>query len=231
MFRHFQLTILFACLCLTAFGAVYTAHAQEPMRIDVRFVPGTTRASYEHEIQGYDSKEYLFRASQGQRLFVEFRTDNPSSYFNVWAPDADTAMFIGSTSGNSFEGTLSQTGQYRIQVYLMRNAARRNERALYSLDIEIPGADAQSTQQDPDYADGLSGGPDYWEVHNVPADDTLNVRSGPGTGHPVVGELANGDRVRNMGCRMVGQSRWCQIEAGEEQTFTGWVNGRYLREG
>lgn len=74
------------------------------------------------------------------------------------------------------------------------------------------------------------GGPDFWEVTGVPAGDVLNVRSAAGTGGEIVGALANGDRVRNLGCRMVGESRWCQIEAGTEMPFRGWVNGRYLRE-
>lgn len=81
-----------------------------------------------------------------------------------------------------------------------------------------------------DYADGLAGGPDYWAVANVPADDTLNVREGPGTGKDVIGALANGDVVRNLGCRKVGASRWCRIKALQEQRFSGWVNGRFLIE-
>ena len=35
-----------------------------------------------------------------------------------------------------------------------------------------------------DYADGMAGGPDFWEVTNVPARDTLNVRAGAGTENP-----------------------------------------------
>jgi hypothetical protein len=46
-------------------------------------------------------------------------------------------MFIGSTSGGRFEGTLPADGTYTIQVYLMRNAARRGESATYKLDIGI----------------------------------------------------------------------------------------------
>ncbi|MEZ5936041.1 MAG: SH3 domain-containing protein [Alphaproteobacteria bacterium] len=89
----------------------------------------------------------------------------------------------------------------------------------------------ESMAQAPDFADGLSGGPDYWEVTDVPAGDILNVRAGPGTANEIIGALANGDIVANRGCAMVGRSRWCQIETGAEMTFTGWVSGRYLREG
>ncbi|MGD2138124.1 MAG: hypothetical protein PVF08_07700 [Gammaproteobacteria bacterium] len=35
---------------------------------------------------------------------------------------------------------------------------------------------AEEPDNPPDYADGLSGGPDYWDVTGVPEDDVLNVR-------------------------------------------------------
>lgn len=89
---------------------------------------------------------------------------------------------------------------------------------------------AEETTPAGDYADGLSGGPDYWEVSNLASGDTLKVRKAPGPSQPIVGELGRGDRVRNLGCRMQGSSRWCQVEAGAEQSFRGWVNGHYLRE-
>jgi uncharacterized protein YraI len=82
----------------------------------------------------------------------------------------------------------------------------------------------------PDFADGLSGGPDWWQVANLTAGDTLNVRSGPGTRNPVVGQLANGDRVRNRGCRMNGRTRWCKVELSGDSSFGGWVAGRFLKE-
>lgn len=37
-------------------------------------------------------------------------------------------------------------------------------------------------------------------VTGVLSNDVLNVRSGLGTGNPVVGALANGDSVRLLGC-------------------------------
>lgn len=46
-------------------------------------------------------------------------------------------MFIGSQQGNHFEGTLPADGEYTVQVYLMRNAARQNEKANYTLEIGI----------------------------------------------------------------------------------------------
>jgi len=73
-------------------------------------------------------------------MVVDFKTGNPSAYFNVTAPGADSAMFIGSTSGNRFDDELPADGVYTIRVYLMRNAARRNETAQYTLKVSIAGA-------------------------------------------------------------------------------------------
>ena len=78
---------------------------------------------------------------------------------------------------------------------------------------------------------GVSGGPDYWRVARLTPGDTLNVRAAPGAGSRKIGELANGERVRNLGCHMVGSSKWCRIEVGTDMRFIGWVNGRYLVEG
>jgi hypothetical protein len=49
------------------------------------------------------------------------------------------AIFVGSTSGNRFEAELPADGEYTIRVYLMRNAARRNETANYTLEVGISG--------------------------------------------------------------------------------------------
>ncbi|WP_127595401.1 SH3 domain-containing protein [Nitratireductor alexandrii] len=218
--RIFSIVMLAVLLAL----GMGKAGAQEIREERVRFEAGSSGTMLGGTIRGYEIVDYLLGARAGQDMAIEFETTNPSAYFNLLPAGSETAIHVGSSSGDSFAGMLPQDGDYRIRVYLMRNAARRDEEADYALSIGIGGG------ADPDYADGLSGGPDFWRVANVPANDTLNVRSAPGTGNPVIGELANGDRVRNLGCAMHGQSRWCRIEAGLEQKFTGWVNGRYLRE-
>jgi uncharacterized protein YraI len=76
-----------------------------------------------------------------------------------------------------------------------------------------------------------ASGPDTWVVGGLPAGDTLNVRSEPSTQGSVLATLRPGERVTNLGCRQIGQTRWCQIRSRGGVTVTGWVNGRYLREG
>jgi hypothetical protein len=73
-------------------------------------------------------------------MSVLFSPSNRSCYMNVWAPGSDAAVFNGSSAGNEYAANLSASGDYAIQVYLMRNAARRSEGCRYRLTIEITGA-------------------------------------------------------------------------------------------
>ncbi len=62
------------------------------------------------------------------------------AFINIFEPDkgvGDGAMFIGSTEGANYTGILSKSGTYTIQVYFMRNEARRGTTAPYTLEIGI----------------------------------------------------------------------------------------------
>lgn len=200
--------------------------AQEIREERVSFAPGTSGATVSGRIAGDEIVDYLLGASAGQQMTVDLTTDNLAAYFNLLQGSDPTALHVGSVNGNHYDGALPAAGDYRIRVYLMRSAARRGEAAEYTLSVSIGGTSANS----PDYADGLAGGPDWWEVAGLAAGDTLNVREGPGTGNAVIGKLANGDRVSNHGCQMNGDTRWCSIEMPGDQPMKGWVAGRYLRE-
>lgn len=82
----------------------------------------------------------------------------------------------------------------------------------------------------PPTGDDLAGGPDVWRVAGLPRGDTLNVRQAPNTRSTVLATLREGARVRNLGCQMSGQTRWCLIRTTTGADVTGYVAGRYLRE-
>jgi len=107
----------------------------------VEFAAGESGASVEGSIVGYGSAQYTLGAAAGQTMRVELMTEHTATYFNVWAPGTkpgeDAAMFIGSTSGSEFEGELPEDGDYMVQVYMMRSAARRDEQADFTLEFEI----------------------------------------------------------------------------------------------
>ena len=100
-------------------------------RIDLP-APGKTSA-YKGTIRGYDGAEYVFTAPAGRRLSIDLKTASTSTYFNLAQDGREDALFVGSVGGNSFGAALPVEGNYRIKVYQMRNAARKNAKAQYEL--------------------------------------------------------------------------------------------------
>lgn len=89
-------------------------------------------------IRGRDAVDYVVRAAAGQTMTVALRTNNRANYFNVLPPGSrNAAVFIGSTSGKRAQVRLTASGDYRIRVYLMRSAARRNEAARFTLAVSL----------------------------------------------------------------------------------------------
>ena len=103
----------------------------------VKFKAGATSATIKGSIKGDNYVNYALNANAGQVMSILFAPSNASCYFNVLPPGSDEAIHIGSSAGNEFGGTLAASGEYRAQVYLMRNAARRNETCNYSITFEI----------------------------------------------------------------------------------------------
>lgn len=93
--------------------------------------------SIKGKIKGYARAEYSVIGKAGQTLSVKLHTRQPSNYFNIRQAGRDEALFIGSTSGNTYEAKLPADGEYTVQVYLMRNAARRNAVASYTLEMGL----------------------------------------------------------------------------------------------
>ena len=83
---------------------------------------------------------------------------------------------------------------------------------------------------DPDmFAVDVQSGPNFWQVTGVASNDTLNIRSGPGTVNRVVARAPNGAVLRNLGCQDSGSNRWCKVET-PDGSIRGWVKGQFLRE-
>jgi hypothetical protein len=128
--------------------ATSTAFAQDDIRTErVQFKPGTSSATIKGKIKGYETVDYVLEAGKGQQMNVSMATNNGASYFNIMAPgENEVAMFVGSTSGKQFEGALPKSGDYKIRVYMMRSAARRNEVANYRLEMIVTGAAEKSNE-------------------------------------------------------------------------------------
>lgn len=131
---------LLAFLLLVLLAATQAARADNDIRQEaIRFVPGASKATIKGTIKGSQTVDYQLRTAAGQTMTVTFKPTNPSAYFNVLPPGSNEALFIGSSAGNHFTGVLPATGLHAIRVFLMRNAARRNETTHYTLDVSVTG--------------------------------------------------------------------------------------------
>ena len=116
------------------------AVAQDPYRTEtVRFTKGVSSKTLNGAIRADQGVNYVLDVRAGQTIKVTMKTSNASAYFNVIAPGVDDPLFIGSTSGTTFVGKAPVSGPHKVIAYLMRNAARRNEVANYTLTFGVTG--------------------------------------------------------------------------------------------
>jgi len=142
------------------------ALAQASKSQRVQFKPGATSATITGTIKGYQDIDYVVGAKQGQSMNVTVATKHGATYFNILAPgETNVAFFNGSMSENQYEGTLPASGDYRIRVYMMRSAARRNEVANYRLEIIISGAGEKSAAAP---HDAKVAGTDFHATGDIP---------------------------------------------------------------
>lgn len=119
--------------------AIPCAAGAEDRTHEVKFKPGAISTTLKGSVKGYDTVSYIIGANGGQAASILLDPSNASCYFNLLPPGSKEAIFIGSSSGNEFASQLPQDGNYRAQVYLMRNAARRGETCNFSITFEING--------------------------------------------------------------------------------------------
>jgi hypothetical protein len=146
----------------------------------MQFAKGTSAATVTDSLKGDKTIDYTLRAKAGQTITVTLRTSNGANYFNVLPPGSnDVAFFVGSTSGNEFTGVLPTDGEYKIRVYLMRSAARRNEKADYTLTVGITSNVAASALGEAPGSDAKVPGTPYHATGTVPCslgDEVPNSR-------------------------------------------------------
>lgn len=135
--RYFIL--LLPCFLLLTAPMVFAADDIRTER--VHFKKGANSAVVEGSIKGYETVDYVLGARAGQHMNVSLATKHGATYFNILAPgENEVAMFNATVSQNHYEGELPANGDYKIRVYMMRSAARRNEAASYTLTVGITGS-------------------------------------------------------------------------------------------
>lgn len=132
---------LLAAAAVLVLLAPMTAGAQPapPRQERVTFAKGASSATIKGTIKGYADVDYVVRAAAGQTISVSLTGSNRSNYFNLLPPgSADAAMYVGQ-DGGPYTGMLPTDGDYKVRVYLIRAAARRNEISNYELTIGVTG--------------------------------------------------------------------------------------------
>ena len=138
--RHLPLTLIVLSLC-----SVFAADKKVP----VKFPGGQPSVTLKGTVTGYDGVEYLLSSAAGGRWAITLQTKGPA-FFNITAPGANSALFIGEVSGDKFEGTLPVAGEYRVVVYHMRNEARRGKVSNFAMTFHIlPGHETPAGQPGP----------------------------------------------------------------------------------
>lgn len=125
-------------LLLAALVLATPAWSADPVHKEtVTLTAGKPALSIQGKIQGYATAEYTLTGKAGQTLSVKLKTNQASNYFNIRQAGQDEALFTGASGGNTFQAKLPADGAYTVQVYLMRNAARRHAVASYSLRMAL----------------------------------------------------------------------------------------------
>jgi hypothetical protein len=128
----------------------------------VSFPAGKSSTKISGTIKGDQSIDHTVSAKAGQQMHVTLTSKSTSVNFNVLPPGSnDVAIFIGSTEGTKYDGTLTADGVYKIRVYLMGSAARKNEPIKYELSVSIPAGSKT--------ADAKVAGTPYHATGKVPA--------------------------------------------------------------
>lgn len=132
MRKTFQTTailiVLLALVPLTTLGQITTKK--------VSFPKGKSSTSIAGAITGDQTIDYTVSLKENQELKVSLKANINACYFNILPPGSDAeAIFMGETEGNSFGGTMSMSGTYKIRVYLMRSAARKGTKANFTLNV------------------------------------------------------------------------------------------------
>ena len=158
--------LLVVCALVAATSSARAADAIESRPL--QFARGATSATVKGALKGNQIVDYILRAKAGQTLAVALKTSNGANYFNVLPPGSTgAAIFIGSIGGNDWTGPLPADGEYRVRVYLMRSAARRHERADYTLTVGISGSAAAASGSAP-AGDAKVKGTPYHATGTVP---------------------------------------------------------------
>jgi hypothetical protein len=123
---------------LAASPPLYAQAPAPPAPSRITFAAGTSQATVSGTVKGDDSKSYVLGAKAGQTLKITFVPSKGVLYYNVIDKTTGEALRTGSMESEpNWTGSLPSTGDYVLDVYFMRNEARRGTSATYRLTVDI----------------------------------------------------------------------------------------------
>ncbi len=121
-------------MCFSLLGTTFFLFASSS---ELSFTEPFETKVIKETVQGYEAKEYVFKATVKQKISIDFKSKHGANYFNFRPSGATSALFSSEVSTTSMSMHIPQSGYYTVQVYLMRSAARRNEKASFTLNITL----------------------------------------------------------------------------------------------
>ena len=101
----------------------------------VRFQSGHSSATLKGRIAGFDTKDYVVGAKARQAMTLRLSSSHTSTYFVIYSINGRATDMNEATE---WSGTLSESGDYLIRVFMMRSAARRKGAAAnFTLSLSI----------------------------------------------------------------------------------------------
>lgn len=104
----------------------------------ISFNKGSTGSQLNDKLTDYDSIQYTLYAKADQLLSFNITSTNNLAKINIYSPGdrpgSAEALYRDSTSGDII---LPKTGAYTIQIYQMRNSARRGGTVKYNLNLSV----------------------------------------------------------------------------------------------
>jgi hypothetical protein len=147
------------------------ARAADVRTVHVHFARGASEATLHGHVAGREAVHYLLAVRAGQMMRVVLHGGSAVA-FNVFepghVPGRDGALYIGEQNGPRMEVRTSHDGEYLIQVFLNRAAARRGERANFTLDIAVTGGAAHAAPANPRPGDAMVPGTHFHATGTLP---------------------------------------------------------------
>lgn len=135
-----RLPVLLLAAVMVQLAAPAVHAGEDPESRPLKFARHASSATVKSTLQGRQTIDYTLSARSGQTMSVTLVSSNGGLGFNVLPPGSKDVALPDAIGRQSWQGSLPADGEYRIRTYLVRAAARRGERAPFTLTVSVTGA-------------------------------------------------------------------------------------------